>query len=169
MKTYVYICALLMGMPALADVSAVAPSDQLAMLASNDPQLAFNKRLVFDTWRELMDAHHVEAAEKYLAEGYIQHNPNIPSGRSAVVHFFGTLPRMAIQPTVRGLVAIVAERDLVVLSFVDEQPDPRDSEKTFTTTWFDMVRVENGKVVEHWDGARLHSPSRNQGGHIQHE
>jgi predicted SnoaL-like aldol condensation-catalyzing enzyme len=77
-----------------------------------------------------------------------------------VARFFGTLPRKEVQPTIRGLVSIVAEGDLVVVSFVDEQPDPRDSTKTYTTTWFDMLRVSNGKVVEHWDGARINAPSR---------
>jgi predicted SnoaL-like aldol condensation-catalyzing enzyme len=146
--------------PAFADVSAPSPARQTELLDSADPRLAKNKRLVFDLWRELMDAHHAEAADKYIAEDYIQHNPNIPNGRAAVAHFFGTLPRKDVRPTIRGLVSIVAERDLVVLSFVDEQPDPRDSTKTYTTTWFDMLRVSNGKVVEHWDGARINAPSR---------
>jgi predicted SnoaL-like aldol condensation-catalyzing enzyme len=154
------LALMLCSAPTFADVTALSPARQTALLNSTDPQLAKNKRLVFDLWRELMDAHHVEAADKYIAEGYVQHNPNIPSGRSAVAHFFGTLPRKEVQPTIRGLVSIVAERDLVVLSFVDEQPDPRDSTKTFTTTWFDMLRVSNGKVAEHWDAGRINVPSR---------
>jgi predicted SnoaL-like aldol condensation-catalyzing enzyme len=146
--------------PVWADVRAVSTADQLALLKSSDPHLARNKQLVFDLWRELMDAHHQEAAEKYIAVNYIQHNPNVPNGREAVARFFGSLPRKDTQPTLRGLVSIVAERDLVVLSFVDEQPDPRDATMKFTTTWFDMVRVRNGKVVEHWDGGRINVPSR---------
>jgi len=154
------LALMLCSAPTFADVTALSPTRQTELLKSADPRLAKNKRLVFDLWRELMDAHHVEAADKYIAENYIQHNPNIPSGRGAVAHFFGTLPRKEVQPTIRGLVSIVAERDLVVLSFVDDQPDPRDNAKTFTTTWFDMLRVSNGKVVEHWDAGRINVPSR---------
>jgi len=91
------------------------------------------------------------------AEDYIQHNPNIPSG-ACRGPFLRHAPPKEVQPTIRGLVSIVAERDLVVLSFVDDQPDPRDSTKTFTTTWFDMLRVSNGKVVEHWDAGRINVP-----------
>ena len=25
--------------------------------------------------------------------------------------------------------------------------------KKYTTTWFDMFRIENGKIAEHWDPA----------------
>ena len=39
------------------------------------------------------------------------------------------------------------------LSFVDERKDPKDAAKKYTTTWFDMFRVENGKIAEHWDPA----------------
>ena len=28
-----------------------------------------------------------------------------------------------------------------------------DSTKKYTTTWFDMFRIENGKIAEHWDTA----------------
>jgi hypothetical protein len=52
------------------------------------------------------------------------------------------------------LVAIVAEGDMVVLSFVREGPDPKDPTKKYTTTWFDMFRLEGGKIAEHWDGAQ---------------
>lgn len=51
------------------------------------------------------------------------------------------------------LVSIVAERDVVILSFVREYPEPLDPARKYTTTWFDMFRLEKGKLVEHWDGA----------------
>lgn len=51
------------------------------------------------------------------------------------------------------LVSIVAEGDLVVLSFVREGVDPKDASKTYTTTWFDMFRIESGKIAKHWDPA----------------
>jgi predicted SnoaL-like aldol condensation-catalyzing enzyme len=43
---------------------------------------------------------------------------------------------------------------LVVIGFAAKLPEPTDSTKTYTTTWFDMFRIENGKLAEHWDGAQ---------------
>jgi predicted SnoaL-like aldol condensation-catalyzing enzyme len=51
------------------------------------------------------------------------------------------------------LVAIAGDGDLVVLSFVREATDPKDAAKKYTTTWFDMFRIEGGKIAEHWDAA----------------
>jgi len=42
----------------------------------------------------------------------------------------------------------------VLNSFLREGPDPKDPTKRYTTTWFDMFRIEGGKIAEHWDGAQ---------------
>ena len=140
---------------AKAQVPVTAAADQLAMLNSSDPVLAANKKLVFDMWREFLEAGHLETAEKYFTEDYIQHNPMVPSGRAALVEAFSAFAkRQPVKPEISGrLVAITAERDLVTLAFVREEPDPQDPSKRYTTTWFDMFRVEDGKIAEHWDTA----------------
>lgn len=153
------LIAVLLGaaiaLPSSAQVPVTPAPDHAVLLQSADPQLARNKRLVYDFWREVFEAGHLDRADRYLAEGYIQHNPNVPTGRAAFVEFFGKVrkPR-PIEPKVTApLVAITAEGDLVVLSFVREQPDPKDPSKKYTTTWFDMFRIEGGKIAEHWDPA----------------
>ena len=30
---------------------------------------------------------------------------------------------------------------------------PKDATKKYTTTWFDMFRIEGGRIAEHWDAA----------------
>ena len=97
----------------------------------------------------------MDLAEKYMAESYIQHNPNVPTGRAAFTDFFSRISKpQPIEPRVKApLVAIVAEGDLVVLAFVREGIDPKDATKKYTTTWFDMFRIEGGKIAEHWDAA----------------
>jgi predicted SnoaL-like aldol condensation-catalyzing enzyme len=140
---------------ASAQLAVVPATDHAPLLASPDPRLAANKRLVYDFWREVFEAGHMELADKYLAEDYKQHNPNVPTGRAAFVEFFSKFkkPKAIETKVAMPLVSVVAERDMVVLSFVRELPDPKDAAKKYTTTWFDMFRIENGKIAEHWDGA----------------
>ncbi len=154
-RTVALVAILVTAIQAQAQVPVVPNSNQEQMLASTDPKLAANKRLVYDFWREVLEGGHMELADKYLTESYIQHNPNVPTGRAAFVDFFAKFTKTKpTEPTIKApLVAIVAEGDLVVLSFVRSNTDPKDSTKKYTTTWFDMFRIEDGKIAEHWDPA----------------
>lgn len=140
---------------ALGQLPVKPLASQARLLKSSDKKLAENKKLVYDMWREFLEGGHLEVAEKYFAETYMQHNPNAATGRKAVVEFFSKFTKpVAISDTIKAkVVSIVAEGDLVVLSFVRELPDPNDGTKKYTTTWFDMFRIENGKIAEHWDSA----------------
>jgi predicted SnoaL-like aldol condensation-catalyzing enzyme len=140
---------------ARAQVAVEASKDQETLLKSSDPHLAANKRLVYDFWRSVLEGGHLDMTDKYLTEGYIQHNPTVPTGRVGFVKFFSAFAKPStINARIQApLVSIVAERDLVVLSFVQQLPDPKDAKKTYTTTAFDMFRIENGKIAEHWDTA----------------
>lgn len=137
----------------LAQVPVAPAADHAVLLASADPKLARNKRLVYDFWREVFEAGHLDLAPKYLTDSYIQHNPNVATGRAAFVEFFSKFkkPGPIADKIGAPLVAMTAERDLVVLSFVREVPDPKDPTRKYTTTAFDMFRIENGKIAEHWD------------------
>ena len=150
-KTLIFLCTALMAVPALAQLPVEAHPDQLALLPSADPALAANKKLAYDFWREIVVAHHVERADKLMTEDFRQHDPNVPTGRAAFVRLVSASPPAPVKPTIDDLVAIVAEHDLVVLSFRRELPDLRNEGQTYTTTWFEMLRIENGKIAEHWD------------------
>jgi predicted SnoaL-like aldol condensation-catalyzing enzyme len=146
-------CVLILPSNARAQVDVKPTPNQAQLLGSADHRLAANKRLVYDFWREVLEAGHMDLAPTYMLESYIQHNPNVPTGRAAFVEFFTKMSKpKPIEPTIKApLVAVVAEGDLVVLSFVRKTADPKDKTKTYTTTWFDMFRVEGGKIAEHWD------------------
>ncbi|MBT9500927.1 MAG: nuclear transport factor 2 family protein [Burkholderiaceae bacterium] len=149
------LVALCSALSTQAQVPVQANPDHAAMLASPDARLAANKRLVYDFWREVFEGGHMELVDKYLAEGYIQHNPTVPTGRAGFVGVFSQFAKpKPIQDRVRApLVAITAEGDLVVLSFARTGTDPKDPQKKYSTTWFDMFRIEGGKIAEHWDPA----------------
>jgi predicted SnoaL-like aldol condensation-catalyzing enzyme len=142
-------------MPAVAQLPVLPNPDHDRMLAGGDARAVANKRLVYDFWREVFEGGHMEMVDKYMAESYLQHNPNVPTGRAGFVELFSKIAKpKPIEPRVKApLVAIVAEGDFVVLSFAREGTDPKDPAKKFSTTWFDMFRIENGRIAEHWDPA----------------
>ena len=78
---------LLFGFVFLLGTSAFAQS-QKSMLYSKDPELAKNKKLVYDFWRSVLESGHLELAPQYMLETYIQHNPNVPTGRQGFIDFF---------------------------------------------------------------------------------
>jgi predicted SnoaL-like aldol condensation-catalyzing enzyme len=136
-----------------AQVPPTAAPDQAALLKSNDPKLAANKKLVFDMWRAIVQGGHTELAPQYFTEDYIQHNPNVPTGRDAMVAYMKqTRPVRPIEPKITfPVIAIMAEGDLVMLATVSYAPDPQNPGRKYAGTHFDMFRIENGKIAEHWD------------------
>jgi predicted SnoaL-like aldol condensation-catalyzing enzyme len=116
-----------------------------------------NLDMVLEWWRVVIDARHLDQAPKYQAEDYIQHNPNVNTGRAGFVEFFGKLPgkqkdpipdKLANPPVVMG-----AKGDFVWLIFETESKDPRNPANTYHSNSFEVIRIQNGKVQEHWDSA----------------
>jgi predicted SnoaL-like aldol condensation-catalyzing enzyme len=152
MKKILWLAALafcVRSMP--AQVPVTLHLDQQQLIRSDDPKLAANKKLVFDFWREVFQTRNMDLAPMYMAEDYIQHNPNVQTGRQPFMDYFSQFERQPLKPTIDNLVNLVAEGDLVVLAFRRELPDPGHPGQTYTTTWFDMLRIEGNKIAEHWD------------------
>ena len=130
--------------------------DQAGSLASSDPALASNKQLVYDMWRTLLDAQQVEQAPQFLADGYIQHNPQANTGLQGFLAFFRQFAQpKPVQPSVANFIQMIAEGDLVVLATVRSYTN---GAAPYTSTWFDMFRVSDSKLVEHWDTGTLPVP-----------
>jgi predicted SnoaL-like aldol condensation-catalyzing enzyme len=127
-----------------------------SLFKSRDPKLNRNKQVVLHIVRDLLEAGHWVDAPKYLTVRYIQHHPGVPSGLGPVMKFFSGMPkRPSPKPTEwrTKVVSVVAEGDLVVVATVRELKD--SAGKPYTTSWFDMWRILDGKADEHWDGAEL--------------
>lgn len=145
-------CAVLAAVPAAGQVVA-SPEGQKELLESADAKLAANKQLVYDMYREIVQGGHAELVEKYFTAEYIQHNPNVASGRDALAAFLrGSRPARPVEPTIRlPLLNIIAEGDFVLV--VNQRPEKDSDGKPYLTTWFDLYRIEGGKIAEHWDPA----------------
>ena len=104
------------------------------------------KRLVLDFFdRAFVQRKAAEARERYMGDVYIQHNPLAPDGPDLFVEFIGQFQAMA-PDMVFDLKRVIAEGDLVVLHYhLTMTPDD------LGRAVVDIFRVEDGKIVEHWD------------------
>jgi predicted SnoaL-like aldol condensation-catalyzing enzyme len=151
----------LLCQPVSAQEPVTGAADPEALFTSPDPKLHANKQVVLHIVRDLLQEGRWDEAPKHLTERYIQHNPHVPSGLDAVTKAFSSMPRRPIPkggPWRMKVVSVVAEGDLVAVAIVRELPHPAKKGETYTTTWFDMWRIKDGKADEHWDGATLTAP-----------
>ena len=109
---------------------------ELKDLDKTEENKALIRSFIVDVFQ---NANH-DAVEKYVStEKYIQHNPNVPNGIDAVKQFLAT------QEFSYDFVFHVMGQGDHVVSY---------SKATFNGTElavFDIFRIEDGRVVEHWD------------------
>lgn len=136
----------------MAQVVTFAQQQQ-ELLKSPDKKLEANKRLVYDMYREVLQAGRYDLADKYLTDGYIQHNPNVVSGREALANYVkGSRPVRPVENSLKlPMINIIAEGDYVMIMF--ERPMVDEEGGSYKTTWFDVFRIEDGRIAEHWDPA----------------
>ena len=158
MKSLLVLFMLGAAVPAYAQVPVTAAPDQAAQLQDKDPKLAANKKIVYDFLRIVLNASHVDQGDKFVDPGYIEHNAVIPTGRAALMKLFGKMPRKDIESTLPGLVAILADGDLVTVVSVTNLDDPHEPGAKYTWSNFDMFRLKNGRIAEHWDDQKKDSP-----------
>ena len=137
---------------------ATTAKEQLEMLKSADPKLAANKKLVFDMYREIVNAGRVGNAAKFFTPEYIQHNPNVKSGRDELVKYIRqTRPERPIPEAIGfPVIAIMAEGDFVTVATVSYLDDVENPGKKYANTHFDMYKLVYGRdgkplIHEHWD------------------
>lgn len=119
--------------------------------AQDAAQEAKNQQLVLNWYREVIAYGHVDLSSKYMADDYVEHNPNYAGGRAEFVAYFGKTPAKPIQAKLpKEPNRAFAKGDYVVLVWELDGEDK--SGKAFKYNTFDVVRVQNGKIQEHWDG-----------------
>jgi predicted SnoaL-like aldol condensation-catalyzing enzyme len=109
------------------------------------PELAANKQLVYDMYRIVLQGGHWDRAHEFIAEDYIQHNPNAAQGLQGLIDYVrASRPVREIKDTLDlPLIMLVAEGDYVTTAFVRPEKDAEG--ETYYSSWFDLYRIEDGR------------------------
>jgi predicted SnoaL-like aldol condensation-catalyzing enzyme len=158
------LLALLSVLPANAahPCSRYGCDDDITPPPPVESKLDHNKRIVREFYDLAFNQHRpTDAAMKYLAVSYKQHNPHVADGRQGFIDAFAnpTEPDESVTDFKR----FVAEDDLVVVHShgVDHPKDPKD----LGVAVVDIFRVSEDLITEHWDvGQKVPATSKNPNG-----
>jgi predicted SnoaL-like aldol condensation-catalyzing enzyme len=113
--------------------------------AADGPRQEANKKLVVEFYDKAINQKDFEAASKYLGPRYTQHNPNAADGPEGLKAFLQFL-REKFPGSKSEIKRVLADGDYVILHVhAVREPGTRGS------AIVDIFKLENGKVVEHWD------------------
>jgi predicted SnoaL-like aldol condensation-catalyzing enzyme len=110
--------------------------------------LEANKKTVLEFYEAGLNKKDFEAASKYFGPKYIQHNPGAPDGIEGFKAFLNFL-REKFPNSHSEIKKSFAEGDYVILH-VHAVREPGTRGRAIV----DIFRLENGKIVEHWDVAQ---------------
>lgn len=91
----------------------------------------------------------VDAARALVAPDYIQHNVAVPTGADPILGFIPALKESGIALTTHR---VITEGEMVVLHNTYDNAQALGAE---TLVAFDVFRVADGQVVEHWDNLQV--------------
>lgn len=115
--------------------------------------------LATEELKDMLQYGHLELADKTMDRGYIQHNPRVPQGRDGFKQFMSRVPGRtpeAIKPEWKNPpVLTLINGPYSFMMWERKSKDPADASKEYVWNHFDVVRVENGLIKEHWDEAVL--------------
>jgi predicted SnoaL-like aldol condensation-catalyzing enzyme len=90
-----------------------------------------------------------ELAPELIAPDYIEHDPNLQHGRNVAERlgaFVAPQLLLSYEPTI-----VLVNGAHVLMMWSLFSPDPDNTKQAYRWNYFQLVRVRNGKVVEHWD------------------
>lgn len=97
------------------------------------------------------------ALPTYFAQDYIQHNPNVPTGLAPIAGFLPKLKEMGLRAEPHRM---IVDGDLVATHSTYYNAQAFGAE---TMVAFDVFRVEDGKIAEHWDNLIAIAPPNPSG------
>jgi len=113
--------------------------------AAADAQQEANRKIVLDFYEKGLNQKDADAAIAYMGNRYVQHNPNAADGPEGFRKFIAFL-REKFPNSRSEIKRSFVDGDYVILHVhAVREPGTRGS------AIVDIFKLENGKIVEHWD------------------
>ena len=145
---------LILAAALLAAFAFVTPAS-----AGNTPQEEANKKTVLDFYDKAINQKDFGAAAVHFGPKYTQHNPRAADGPEGLKGFIGFL-RSKFPNYHSEFKRVLADGDFVIVH-VFNKPTPDHRGRAI----IDIFRLENGKIVEHWDvGQDIPEKAANENG-----
>ena len=110
--------------------------------------ISSNKQLVLDFYAKVYGQGDFSYADSVIHENYIQHNPLVKTGKYGFMEFLNMLSQMPKpEKPQKPFMRIVSEDNFVVV-----HSKVNFMAKDHATV--DLIRIENGMFVEHWDASQ---------------
>jgi predicted SnoaL-like aldol condensation-catalyzing enzyme len=137
-----------MGRIALTLAAVTLAFTAQASYAADAQQQEANKKAVVEFYEKGLNQKDFEAASKYFGPRYTQHNPNAADGPEGFKAFLRFLKEKF--PNSRSEIKrVFADGDYVILHVhAIREPGTRGN------AIIDIFKLENGKIVEHWDAVQ---------------
>jgi predicted SnoaL-like aldol condensation-catalyzing enzyme len=116
--------------------------------SGNTAQEEINKKNVVEFYKAMINQKDFEATSKYVGSRYIQHNPMGADNLEGIKNFIQFL-REKLPDAQWELKRVFADGDYVIThGHTVSKPGDRGMAA------MDIFRLENGKIVEHWDAVQ---------------
>ncbi len=135
-------------MKTLALAAALVALTASPIHAADTQQAEMNKKTVLEFYEKGLNQKDFEAASRYFGPRYTQHNPNAADGPEGFKAFLQFL-REKFPNSHSEIKRAFADGDYVILHVhAVREPGTRG------VAIVDIFKLENGKIVEHWDVAQ---------------
>lgn len=120
--------------------------------SSTQSDISGAEKIVVDFYQKIFveraDSNKVrQVSEQYLHPSYIQHNPYVATGRDAFIKAVGSWMENKPTSAKTEIKKVISSGDYIVLHMHSYDETKPGSGKAGV----DIFRVENGKIMEHWD------------------
>lgn len=111
-----------------------------------------NKQLVTTAYQRIFGKLDTTAVDEFMSKEFLQHNPTIADGQDGVKALVRMLASQGVPKQKIEFKHVIAEGDIVILHSRYEMAGKE-------TRFIDIYRVQNNKIVEHWD-AMMRMPEK---------